>query len=83
LASIRNKEFAMPFYVHHDVAGNIWSVVSADAPDGGTVMLVPKPGHLVAEVDGFEFEADVDAVRRVAETHRVATPRRATLEKKD
>jgi hypothetical protein len=43
---------AMKLFVHHDVSGKIHSVVAVDAPDGVSMMLVPRRGRLVAEVEG-------------------------------
>jgi hypothetical protein len=80
----------MAVYVHYDTTGNICSLVIVDAPDGGSMTLVPKTGRAVAELDATskqlngldQLEPDLDALRKIAADHRVATPPRATLKKK-
>jgi hypothetical protein len=76
----------MKIYAHYDATGAIRSFVAFDAPKGAGLMLAPKPGHLVAEVEGVKLKAgalDPEALRELATTHKVAEPAaRCTLTKK-
>lgn len=76
----------MSLYVHYDLVGTIRSFVSVNPPKGGGMMLTPKAGVLVAEVEGFEPKpgaAGLAALREVAKSHVVEKPQaRCTLAKK-
>lgn len=63
----------MKTFAHHDAEGRISSVVLVNAPRGGGAMLAPKPGTLVAEVEGLRIKdpGNVDAVREVVQRHRI------------
>ena len=71
----------MKVYVHYDHSGAIHSVISVDAPADRIPMLAPEPGLFVAEVEGESLglkpesdESHMEALRKVAQTLRVATP---------
>jgi len=73
----------MRTYVHHDQSGEIRALIHMNAPPGVTMMLAPKAGHLVAEVESLEVDArDVDALREIAKNHRIE-PSAAALVKKE
>ena len=76
----------MKVFVHHDATGTIRSIITVDAPSQFNLMLTPKPGLLVSEVEGVKVKSgatDVKALRKIAETHTVATTERRKLAKKD
>jgi hypothetical protein len=66
----------MKIYAHYDAEGTIHSLIVGNAPKGVEVMLSPQPGLYVGEVEGLTVkdERDVDALREIAESHRVANP---------
>lgn len=71
----------MKVYVHYDASGAIHSLVAVDAPADHMPSMVPEPGLLVGEVDGkvpgwkYKGEVpDLEGLRQVAHTLRVATP---------
>jgi hypothetical protein len=71
----------MKVYVHYDYSGAIQELITVDAPDDRILMLAPKPGHFVAEVEGEIHglkpeldESDLKALRETLQTLRVATP---------
>jgi hypothetical protein len=71
----------MKVYVHYDYSGAVHSLIAVNAPADRTPMLAPKPGLFVAEVEGEvpglkpdPDEADLEALRKIAQTLRVATP---------
>ena len=76
----------MSVFVHYDRAGTIHSFVIANAPEGGGMMLTPKPGMLVAEVVDLQPQPDPGGhagLREIAKGHVVAPPHgRVTLVKK-
>jgi hypothetical protein len=76
----------MKVFVHHDTTGDIRSVIAVDAPGRFGLMLTPKPGLLVSEVEGMKVKpgaVDVEALRKIAQSHKVATSNRCKLAKKD
>lgn len=71
----------MKVYVHYDASGAIHSLVAVNAPADHMPALAPEPGLLVAEVEGkvpgWKYKdklPDLEALRQVAQTLRVATP---------
>ncbi len=67
----------MKVYAQYDLAGNIRSLVSVNAPEGAGMMLAPGPGVLVAEVDDPEIRAvalDLEKLAKVAKDYKVTTP---------
>ena len=71
----------MKVYVHYDGSGAIHSLISVNAPADHFPMLAPEPGLFVAEVEGESLglkpesgESHMEALRKVAQTLRVATP---------
>jgi len=71
----------MKVYVHYDASGAIHGLVTVNAPADRTAMLAPGPGLFVAEVEGeipglkpAPYESDMEALRKIAQTLRVATP---------
>jgi hypothetical protein len=65
----------MKAYAHHDLSGNIRSLVVVSAPKGSGMMLAPKPGTLVTEIDGLQQKelGDLSALREFAQRHMVET----------
>jgi hypothetical protein len=75
----------MKVFVHHDAAGAIHSMVTVNAPEQFHLMLTPKAGLLVAEVEGIKIKAGAEGVeelRKVAQAHGVVTPSRVKLTRK-
>ena len=67
----------MVVYVHHDLQGNIHSLVVVNAPEGAGVRPAPQPGQFVAEVEGLELTPDklnFDTLREIAASHGIKTP---------
>jgi hypothetical protein len=71
----------MKLFVHHDATGAIRSIVTVNAPSQFNAMLTPKPGLLVAEVEGTEIKAgaSVEELRKIGKAQRVVTPNRVRL----
>lgn len=68
----------MKVFAHHDLDGAIHSFVSVDAPEGAGMMLVPKPGLLVTEIEGLSLKAggtNQEELRALARNHIVAVSR--------
>jgi hypothetical protein len=68
----------MKVFAHHDLEGAIHSFVSVDAPAGAGMMLVPKPGLLVTEIEGLSLKAggtNHEELRALAKSHKVTVPR--------
>ncbi len=60
-------------------------MVTINAPEQYHLMLTPKPGLLVAEVEGTKIKSgvvSVEELRKVGQAHRVASPNRVKLTKK-
>jgi hypothetical protein len=76
----------MNIYVHHDGKGTIVSLVAVDAPAGCGIMLTPKAGTFVAEVEGLTFKSGrptPSELREIADAHKVSGPApRCRLEKR-
>ena len=75
----------MKVFVHHDATGAIRSMITVNAPEPFHLMLTPKAGLLVAEVEGVKIKAGTESVeelRKVAQAHKVVTPNRVKLTKK-
>lgn len=76
----------MRLFAHYDLSGKIHSVTWFNAPQGVSLMLTPRPGELVAEVEGHNLTGSVPSektLRDIAKGHTIATPiTRATLSKK-
>jgi hypothetical protein len=71
----------MKFYVHYDCSGAIHGLITVDAPADRMPMFVPEPGLFLGEVEGdipgWKHETDqpdMEALRKIAQTLRVATP---------
>jgi len=67
----------MRVFVHHNPEGVIRSVTGFDAPEGVSLMLTPRPGEVVAEVDGHGLtigHPEESALRDLGKNHKVATP---------
>lgn len=63
----------MKIYAHHDLSGEVHSLVLYTAPKGAGVMLTPRRGLLVSELGGLRVKdpKDFKAVRALAEGRRV------------
>lgn len=77
----------MKLFAHHDVDGNIRSLTWSNAPEGVSIMLTPRPGELVAEIEGHkltEAAPSEKALREIAKNYTIAEPlaRRALTKKK-
>ena len=65
----------MKVFVHHDEKGNLRGVVAFDAPQNGGMMLTPRPGHFVTEVEGVTLKSPIDPeeLRALATSHSLET----------
>jgi hypothetical protein len=67
----------MKTFVHFDSVGGIHSVVTVDAPDEVSAMVVPEPGLSVAEVSGPELASaagDTEKLLEIMRKYKVAMP---------
>jgi hypothetical protein len=71
----------MKVYVHYDSSGAIHGLIAVNAPADRIPMLATGPGLFVAEAEGEvprlkpePDESDLEALRKIAQTLRVATP---------
>jgi hypothetical protein len=73
-------------FAHYDISGRIHSITWFNAPQGVSLMLTPRPGELVAEVEGHKLTESVPSekmLREIATNHTISEPRaRCTLVKK-
>lgn len=80
------KGIVMKSYAHYDAEGAIHALIVGEAPAGFELRQVPQPGMHFGEVEGVKLSdpRDAEAIRKIAETHRVAVsaPRAAALVKK-
>jgi hypothetical protein len=78
----------MAIYAHYDHTGAIRSLIVTKVPKDRSagMMMTPKRGHFVAEVEGVKLKSDLptpEELRAVAASHRIASPLpRATLVRK-
>ncbi len=75
----------MKTYAHYDVDGSIRALVVTKLPKGMGMMLAPEPGLMVGEIEDVKLkvktEHDVEVVRELADSHRIAAAR-CTLKKR-
>jgi len=67
----------MKLFVHYDASGRIRSATWFDAPPNAGMMLVPRAGHLVAEVEDEKLVRDARSekvLRALMKKQRVQTP---------
>jgi hypothetical protein len=69
----------MAIYAHYDHTGTIRALISVKVPrdKAAGMMMAPKPGLFVAEVEGLKLKSDPpsrEEARALAATHRIATP---------
>jgi len=74
----------MKIYAHYDLDGNVHSLIAGSGEKGLQAMLTPEPGLSVAEIVGVKLDnaQDFDAIRKIAESHRVAEVRPLKLSEK-
>lgn len=77
----------MKLFAHYEISGKIRSLIWVGAPQGISLMLTPRPGDLVAEVEGHGLGSSVPAektLRDIAKSHTIVPPiNRCTLSKKN
>ena len=67
----------MVVYAYYDRQGNIHSLLTVNASERAGVMLAPKSGQFVVEVEGLELTPDklnFDTLREIAASHGIKTP---------
>ena len=67
----------MKLFAHYDESGKIHSVTWSNAPKGISLMLTPRPGELVAEIEDHNLTDRVPsekALRDIAKGHTIAAP---------
>jgi hypothetical protein len=75
----------MKIFAHHDSEGKIGALVSVDGPKDAGLMLAPKAGLLVTEIDGVSVKAGekgLDELQELARTHVIKKPRLGELSRK-
>jgi hypothetical protein len=76
----------MRLFAHYDVSGSIRSLTWFNAPQGVSLMLAPRPGDVVAEVEGHGLTAEMPSektLRDIAKSNTIALPvTRVKLSKK-
>jgi hypothetical protein len=76
----------MSLFAHYDVSGNIRSLTWFNAPKGISLLLTPRPGETVAEVEGQSLGSSnpTDKILRdIARSHVITQPiSHCTLKKK-
>jgi len=72
-------------FAHYDESGKIHSVTWFNAPKGISLMLTPRPGELVAEVEDHNLTDRVPSektLRDIAKAYTIAPLARCKLVKK-
>lgn len=67
----------MRLLAHYDVSGRIHSVTWFNAPHGVSLMLTPRSGELVAEVEGHNLTGGAPSektLRDIVKGHTIAAP---------
>lgn len=72
----------MKIFAHYDSTGTIRSLITVNAPEGAIVMLTPKPGQFLTQLEGLNLEGlnlgsdapDLKALREITKNHKIATP---------
>jgi hypothetical protein len=68
----------MAVFAHFDSEGSIRALVNVNAPPGMSIMLTPKPGSFVAEVEGLKLKsqgfAGLEELHEIAQTHKISSP---------
>jgi hypothetical protein len=75
----------MRIFAHHDSEGNIGSLVSVDGPKEAGLMMAPRAGQLVSEVEGVSIkpgEKGLAELQQIAQTHAIKKLRLAELTRK-
>jgi hypothetical protein len=78
----------MTIYAYYDRTGKIRSLISLHTQDGAGMMVTPKPGLFVAEIEGLALKSKpphFEELREIAQSHVIAIPGgapRCTLTKK-
>ena len=76
----------MRVFANHEADGNIRSLTWFDAPEGISIMLMPRPGEFVSEIEGHKLTGSAPsekALRDIARNYKIAEPLpRRTLTKK-
>jgi hypothetical protein len=57
----------MKLSVHYDPSGKVHSFVAVGGTDSNGMMLVPRPGALVAEIEGVTVESGVAGLKKLRE----------------
>jgi len=66
----------MTTFAHHDAKGNVRALVTANGRK--TVMLTPKPGEFVTQIDPGKMDLeklDVAAIRKMAKGMKIPVPK--------
>jgi hypothetical protein len=77
----------MKVFAHHDLDGQLSSLVAVDASAHAGLMLTPEPGVLVSEVKGMKIKAGekgLEDMQEIARTHALTSPKQlGTLTKRN
>jgi hypothetical protein len=76
----------MKLFAHYDMSGTIHSITWANPPDDVSLTLTPRPGELVAEIEGQKLDSEPpsqEMLRDLARNHKITVPLpRTTLTRK-
>jgi hypothetical protein len=76
----------MNIYAHHDHKGSIKSIVVVTNTKNAGLMLTPKGGLLVTEIEGIKFKSkkpSLNEMQQILKTYKVSAPgKKGRLEKK-
>ena len=67
----------MKTYAHHDSDGNIKSLINVNAPGNAGLMLTPKAGLFVSELEDIKFKTktpETEELHEIARSYKVVTP---------
>lgn len=69
------KRTTMKIFAHHDHKGSIKGLITVDGPKEAGLMLSPKPGINVTEIQGAKFKSKVptfEELQQIAKTFIVS-----------
>jgi hypothetical protein len=67
----------MRLFAHYDESGRIHSLTWFNAPHGISLMLTPRPGEFVSEVEDHNLTGNMPSekiLRDIANNHTIAAP---------
>ena len=74
----------MKKFAHHDEKGSIKGIVIIDAPKNVGLMLSPKAGIFVTEIEGLKFKSKsptIEELQDIANTYKISIDPKTVLKK--